>query len=174
MARVAAATGPRPRAEFAVDLFGIRRGRRAFRPAHRKRRMSRARIQRRLAYLNTGIPLLVGCGGIWAMRDKDRYLDIVGGSGREPSWGSACADCSVGTLRLGEWYMLKHAIWEQAWVGRRKPWHVVPGQQVLCIGCLEQRLGRTLTAAEFTAAPCNDPNQRWISERLRDRLTMPA
>ena len=37
--------------------------------------------------------------------------------------------------------------WEQAWAGRRKSWHgAVPGQEVLCIGCLEKRVGRTLIA----------------------------
>jgi hypothetical protein len=59
---------------------------------------------------------------------------------------SACADCGIGTIRLGEWYMVRDEVWEQAWCGRRKPWHVLPGQEVLCIGCLEKRLGRTLLA----------------------------
>jgi hypothetical protein len=87
---------------------------------------------------------------------------------------SACADCGVGTIRAGEWYMVCNEVWEQAWRGRRKWWHDLPGQEVLCIGCLEQRLGRTLMASDFTDAPVNDPNDPLNgdkSERLRARLT---
>jgi hypothetical protein len=84
---------------------------------------------------------------------------------------SACADCGIGTLKLGEWYMVNDDVWEQAWHGRRKWWHELPGQQVLCIGCLEKRLGRKLTRVDFTDALCNDPNEKYISERLRARLT---
>jgi hypothetical protein len=85
---------------------------------------------------------------------------------------TACADCGVGTNRLGEWYMVHDHIWEQAWSGRRKSWQHLEGQEVLCIACLEKRLGRTLMASDFTDAPCNDPNpRRRISERLRARLT---
>jgi hypothetical protein len=86
--------------------------------------------------------------------------------------GAPCADCGVGTFTLGEWYMVKDEVWDQAWIGRRKPWHGrVPGQEILCIGCLEQRLGRTLMCCDFTDAPINDSNQDNISERMRDRLT---
>jgi hypothetical protein len=34
------------------------------------------------------------------------------------------------------------------------------GVEVLCIGCLERRLGRTLCASDFTNAPINDPHSR--------------
>jgi hypothetical protein len=67
---------------------------------------------------------------------------------------TACADCGgVGTNRIGEWYMVRDNVWEQAWRGRRKPWQVLPGQQVLCISCLEQRLGRTLMVCDFLSVP---------------------
>jgi hypothetical protein len=84
---------------------------------------------------------------------------------------SACADCGLGTVRLGEWYMVRDDVWEQAWRGRRKPWQVLPGQQVLCISCLEKRLGRTLMACDFTDASVNDPNKGNISQRMGARLT---
>ena len=85
---------------------------------------------------------------------------------------TACADCGVGTIRLGEWYMVNDDVWEQAWAGRRKSWHGrVPGQEILCIACLEQRLGRTLAASDFTDAPVNNPSKENMSERLRNRLT---
>jgi hypothetical protein len=67
--------------------------------------------------------------------------------------------------------MVKDEVWEQAWLGRRKPWHAVPGQEILCIGCLEARLGRTLTKSDFANVPVNDPNQKHMSERLRARIT---
>jgi hypothetical protein len=34
-----------------------------------------------------------------------------------------CADCEVGTHTIGEYYMVKDAVWRQAWVGRRRWWH---------------------------------------------------
>ena len=50
-------------------------------------------------------------------------------------------------------------------------WQVLPGRQVLCISCLEKRLGRTLMACDFTDASVNDPNKGNISQRMRARLT---
>jgi hypothetical protein len=35
---------------------------------------------------------------------------------------SACADCGIGTIRLGEWYMVRDDVWEQAW---RRPAQVL-------------------------------------------------
>jgi hypothetical protein len=65
---------------------------------------------------------------------------------------SACADCGIGTVTLGEYYMVRNDIWEQAWAGRRKWWYRhVPGQEILCIACLEARIGRELTVDDFTA-----------------------
>jgi hypothetical protein len=93
---------------------------------------------------------------------------------RAPICTTNCADCGVGTICLDEWYMVKDEVWEQAWCGRRKSWHdQVPGQEILCIGCLEQRIGRTLMAGDFTDAPVNDPNDPFndMSARLRDRIT---
>jgi hypothetical protein len=51
---------------------------------------------------------------------------------KPPTIGSCCADCGVGTITLGEWYMVNDVVWEQAWAGRRKPWHEIDGQQILC------------------------------------------
>src|SRR3974390_1908830 len=83
---------------------------------------------------------------------------------------SSCADCGVGTFGIGEYYMVKDEIWEQAAItgqglpcgtvnlrnaGRRKDWHSLDGQEMLCIGCLEKRIGRTLMRCDFTDAPIN-------------------
>jgi hypothetical protein len=85
---------------------------------------------------------------------------------------STCADCGLGTIRLGEWYMVHDHVWEQAWAGRRKSWQGrVPGTEILCIGCLEQRLGRTLMAYDFIDVEVNDLGKDNISERMRSRLT---
>jgi hypothetical protein len=87
---------------------------------------------------------------------------------------SNCADCGIDTFLLGEWYMVESRVWEQAWVGRRRNPYFADGQFVcigciLCIGCLEQRIGRTLMSRDFTDARVNNPD-RSISERMRDRL----
>jgi hypothetical protein len=93
-----------------------------------------------------------------------------------------CVDCSGSTR--GELYMVRKSVWELAWIGRRKSWYARPdcrqiGLEVLCIGCLERRIGRTLVRDDFPhlprthpdITPCNDPSDPHISERLRDRLT---
>jgi len=82
-----------------------------------------------------------------------------------------CADCGLDTIERGEWFMVHDEIWQQAWghIERGNP-----GRQILCIGCLERRIGRTLMACDFTDAPLNDPFAREVgvdvSERLFDRL----
>jgi hypothetical protein len=80
-----------------------------------------------------------------------------------------CCDCGLGCNVAGEWYAVRDAVWELAWRGRRKSWHSIPGQSVLCIGCLEQRLGRTLCASDFTDAAVNCPDGN-VSDRMRVRL----
>jgi hypothetical protein len=66
--------------------------------------------------------------------------------------------------------MATDEVWKAAWAGRLKPWHALPGQQVLCIGCLETRIGRTLTANDFLPVVLNDPGHGYKSDRLLDRL----
>jgi len=103
-----------------------------------------------------------------------------------------CVDCGANTRELGEYYMVLRSIWLQA--GMRGPSDqdiadlragkydgatyekvrdllAAPG--MLCIGCLENRIGRKLTRYDFMDAPINDlgyfPADR--SDRLIDRLT---
>jgi hypothetical protein len=88
-----------------------------------------------------------------------------------PSIGSRCAGCGLGTFTAGEWYMVRDDVWAQAWAGRLKPWHELDGQQILCIGCLETRIGRKLMASDFSDVPLNDPNDvDGKSDRLLNRL----
>ena len=56
---------------------------------------------------------------------------------------------------LCEYYMVHKHVWEAATDGRPASF--------LCIGCLESRLGRTLTRADFSAASVN-----WIERDTRD------
>ena len=89
---------------------------------------------------------------------------------KTPSVGTRCADCDVGTITLGEWYMVKNDVWEQAWPGRRKSWCRREQGQSPRVGCLEDRIGPTLMRIDFTDAPINNPNIAGTSARLRDRL----
>jgi|SRR6516164_6890082 hypothetical protein len=91
---------------------------------------------------------------------------------KPPIVTTQCVDCGLGTMTAHEWYMVKDAVWELAWVDRRKSWYdKAPGAQVLCVGCLEARLGRQLTREDFTGAPCNNPHRgHAMSARWRARL----
>ena len=75
-----------------------------------------------------------------------------------------CLGCGADTASdaLGEYYMVTDEVWALGGAGRG----------FLCIGCLEARIGRRLTAADFTGAPCN-----WLplfpkSDRILDRMGM--
>ena len=71
-----------------------------------------------------------------------------------------CAACGVNTLHINEYYMVTDEVWQAAWPRQRG---------MLCIGCLENRLGRELTASDFTDAPINRGVFDY-SERLAARL----
>lgn len=76
-----------------------------------------------------------------------------------------CMDCNVDTFR-SEYYMLKHEIWD----------YIVSfenSRKMLCIGCVEERLGRELTGSDFLDCPANELSKKgyWpSSDRLQDRL----
>ena len=74
-----------------------------------------------------------------------------------------CLGCAVDTGWLNEYYMVNHDIWTT----------VNPGVEgMLCIGCLEGRLGRELNADDFIKnLPINEIGYFQQSERLLDRLT---
>lgn len=77
-----------------------------------------------------------------------------------PGW--QCVDCRVDTDALDEYYMVHDELWEAAGVPR--------DGGMLCVGCLEARLGRRLEARDFTGAPVNDPGEYHMSPRLLSRL----
>lgn len=76
--------------------------------------------------------------------------------------GYLCVDCGIDTSqRLGvcEYYMVHDTIWTSA----KCP------DGMLCIGCLEIRIGRKLTRTDFIDAPVN--HGLWEqSRRLKNRL----
>ncbi len=70
-----------------------------------------------------------------------------------------CLDCGVDTGKIGEHYFIHTHLWLRA---------VNSIKGMLCIACLEKRLGRQLTRADFTDAYINKSGIR--SERLMSRL----
>jgi hypothetical protein len=87
---------------------------------------------------------------------------------------TCCRDCGWDTYSdepgaLTEWYLVTAKVWQAAMHGE-------PGGQ-LCIGCLEKRIGRRLTRADFVNHQIHDlslqnlhPSWSWRSERLTGRL----
>lgn len=62
---------------------------------------------------------------------------------------SLCLDCHVDTGAIHEYYMLKNELW-----GRVNP--ALSG--MLCLDCVEKRLGRPLFPVDFVDSPINDIN----------------
>jgi hypothetical protein len=74
-----------------------------------------------------------------------------------------CDDCGECTNCITEYYMVKDEVWSLAMTSERTP-------DMLCIGCLESRIGRLLTKEDFTDAPLNEMPFWPRSERLKSRL----
>lgn len=72
-----------------------------------------------------------------------------------------CVDCEVNTHFINEYYMVQFELWNSVTI------HQNSG--MLCIGCLEDRLGRELTTEDFIEAPINYGCFGW-SERMKNRL----
>jgi hypothetical protein len=77
--------------------------------------------------------------------------------------GFECLDCSRDTAVAREYYMVRKKLWLAA-----NP----SGKGMLCVGCLEKRLGRRLTPTDFTDcllntefSPCG-PKSRRLKSRL--------
>jgi RNA polymerase sigma-32 factor len=82
-----------------------------------------------------------------------------------------CRDCGVDTHKIREQYMVHDELWDRA--RKRAPRRAKKAH--LCIGCLEARIGRELTPADFTDALCNSPKRAGnvMSLRLRARAGAP-
>jgi hypothetical protein len=68
-----------------------------------------------------------------------------------------CVDCGVDTVEAREGYMVRDDVWP-----------LDPRGGMLCVGCLERRIGRRLAPADFTDVPIN--RLPGSGERLRSRL----
>jgi hypothetical protein len=79
---------------------------------------------------------------------------------------SVCDDCGADTTPCTGKRGCRHSgTWEYYMVHN----HLWPGGvHYLCVGCLERRLGRRLTAADFTDVPVNEPDP-WDTPRLAER-----
>ncbi|MEU6208193.1 hypothetical protein ABZ814_31990 [Micromonospora musae] len=83
-----------------------------------------------------------------------------------------------------EYYMVLPAIWRTAVLAGLLPGLDQLGKppiRYLCVGCLEARIGRRLTAADFTDVPVNSRDPKWSSfawwwrsPRLSRRLADPG
>jgi hypothetical protein len=74
-----------------------------------------------------------------------------------------CSDCGECTQCMDEYYMLKDEVWHSAITARSKP-------SILCIGCVESRIGKLLTKDDFAPVPLNEMPFWPRSERLKTRL----
>lgn len=71
-----------------------------------------------------------------------------------------CLDCKENTFYIDEYYMLTLELWKQ----------IHPADNgMLCIGCVEARLGRPLVPADFSGCPLNKETHN-KSDRLLNRL----
>lgn len=64
-----------------------------------------------------------------------------------------CVDCKTDTSPLGlrQYYMVNDEVWEQSGMGK--------DDGMLCLLCLEARIGRDLKASDFTNIPMN---KEWL------------
>ena len=76
-----------------------------------------------------------------------------------------CVDCGFDTNKGHEYYMVTDKVWSAAGM---KQCHKI-GDGMLCIGCLENRIGRKLKAKDFPEYPINQGFFRY-SKRLKNRL----
>jgi hypothetical protein len=80
-----------------------------------------------------------------------------------PFLGRSCMDCGIDTRATGEYYGLRNALWR-----RINP--LVIG--ILCLGCAEDRLGRSLCKRDFSSAPINAESAKrcpGLARRLKRR-----
>jgi len=71
-----------------------------------------------------------------------------------------CNDCKIDTTNIGEFYMLKHTIWNS----------IATKKEILCISCIEKRLKRQLIATDFLDCKLNRDLSRKRSQKLKNRM----
>lgn len=86
------------------------------------------------------------------------------GKRKRPYQEFECLDCGINTLLIGEYYMLTNEAWESMFPGG-------DNGAMLCICCVERRLGRVLTRKDFSKAPINDIEAFRKSPLLTQRIS---
>jgi hypothetical protein len=76
--------------------------------------------------------------------------------------GRLCIDCGIDTIAIGEFYAVCDTVWARSGLGEN--------DGMLCVGCLERRIGRKLRRADFIV--CTREGEPWCgrSARYVDRL----
>ena len=74
---------------------------------------------------------------------------------------TCCRDCARDTTKIGHWYMVWDHVWAASELGRE--------DGVLCLDCLQRRLGCELTLEDFMPA---DPATRdfWRGDLILPRV----
>lgn len=106
--------------------------------------------------------LVVGRGAMDALRPENwpAIYDKLDEFETIDDINNKCRDCGF-EVRWGEMFMVHDPIWAETGLGY--------DDGLLCVGCIEKRLGRELVKGDFTDAPLNEPEGK--SERLHSRLT---
>lgn len=81
-----------------------------------------------------------------------------------PDDNDYCVDCNVNTMLIREYYMVHQHVWFQTQLGSY--------DGMLCIGCLENRIGRRLTPSDFSDFPVNNFLEFPKSDRLLSRMVL--
>lgn len=74
-----------------------------------------------------------------------------------------CIQCGVNTLACNEYYMINDKLWKSITKASK-------GKGMLCIGCVENRIGRQLVNSDFAKVPLNTIYWNSKSDRLKNRL----
>ncbi len=72
-----------------------------------------------------------------------------------------CLDCYIDTSKANELYMLQDETWKLTGLGK---------VGMLCVGCIESRIGRKLTATDFNNSYLNNYRTASKSARLVSRM----
>lgn len=92
-----------------------------------------------------------------------------------------CKDCDINTSDIDEYYTLWNELWWKV-TGHYKKFNEIKfydfcnsrEDYMLCIGCVENRLGRKLKPKDFPSNPLNKQNKKGYpnsSARLYKRIT---
>ena len=73
-----------------------------------------------------------------------------------------CVDCGCNTVKRREYYFVHNHVWRKARMQKYTG--------MLCVRCLEARLGRSLTSSDFPRTLLNAKNMIYGSKILKKRI----